>query len=55
MTFAYDVIVLEPQLGEAWLSQSSGTELEAPDPKELTAGKRNRVRASGYLVRPFLF
>ena len=26
MTFAYDVIVLEPQLGEARLSQSSGTE-----------------------------
>ena len=32
MTFAYDVIVLEPQLGEARLSQSSGTELEAPRP-----------------------
>ena len=32
MTFAYDVIVLEPQLGEAGLSQSSGTELEAPRP-----------------------
>ena len=32
MTFAYDVIVLEPQLGEARLSQSSGTELEAPSP-----------------------
>ena len=32
MTFAYDVIVLEPQLGEARLSQSSGTELEAPGP-----------------------
>ena len=32
MTFAYDVIVLEPQLGEARLSQSSGTELEALRP-----------------------
>ena len=32
MTFAYDVVVLEPQLGEARLSQSSGTELEAPRP-----------------------
>ena len=32
MTFAYDVIVLEPQLGEARHSQSSGTELEAPRP-----------------------
>ena len=32
MTFAYDVIVLEPQLGEARLSQSSRTELEAPRP-----------------------
>ena len=32
MTFAYDVIVLEPQLGEARLSQSSGTESEAPRP-----------------------
>ena len=32
MAFAYDVIVLEPQLGEARLSQSSGTELEAPRP-----------------------
>ena len=32
MTFAYDVIVLESQLGEARLSQSSGTELEAPRP-----------------------
>ena len=30
MTFAYDVIVLEPELGEARLSQSSGTELEMP-------------------------
>ena len=32
MTFAYDVIVLELQFGEARLSQSSGTELEAPRP-----------------------
>ena len=32
MTFAYDVIVLEPQLGEARLSQSSGTESKAPRP-----------------------
>ena len=32
MTFAYDVIVLEPQLGEARLSQSSGAELVAPRP-----------------------
>ena len=32
MAFAYDVIVLEPQLGEARLSQSSGTELKAPRP-----------------------
>lgn len=32
MTFAYDVSVLEPQLGEARLSQSSGTESEAPRP-----------------------
>ena len=30
MTFAYDVIVLEPELGEARLSQSTGTELETP-------------------------
>lgn len=32
MTFAYDVIVLELQFGEARLSQSSGTELKAPRP-----------------------
>ena len=32
MTFAYDVIVLEPQLREARLSQSSGAELVAPRP-----------------------
>ncbi|MDC3123331.1 hypothetical protein OBB00_01225 [Gammaproteobacteria bacterium] len=32
MTFAYDVIVLEPQLGKARLSQSSATESEAPRP-----------------------
>ena len=32
MTFAYDVIVLELQFGEARLSQSSGAELVAPRP-----------------------